>query len=520
MSAADGSEASGAGGDAGTEPKSDEEERYRLKIVVLQEYFDAVALQTIRIRERIYQVKKQCRRLEVMKRVALNMLHQNTGTFDIPPLEIVDEDPAPSFLESVHRQQQVPVEPPRKKSKRPSRIKGDGKLTPEEEERAKQKICSIIDSVYSETAKRMGDIPTKKPVRSTNSLSHPGQLTIDAQKKSKSLFPNRELKIEDECERAGTSSMASEKTDDDGYQASTSSAHFNGHSESLYCAEVKDEESSMTSYSGDQPIDLNQSVPVTTQSITYHNMSTALYDGMVGYGGVSGQEQFEINQFHTPLDEIEPMNVTVETRPYIDGTNEPTSDGQLPVASNEVDYASIPTTSVASSYNENLNPAGVLNYAEMGTAVQPTNFPVISSAETLNYFSKSARRNDEMNRTSVGVVSPTVANDVTDVTQQKDIQPVVKEPSKQVNPSKVSNNGLPPPNFIPYRMITVENPKAIEVITIDSSGDEVAPIKAPPKRRRKYKYVVESVLDNVPYTFRQAESDDDETVEKQSAPTK
>ncbi|VDL79678.1 unnamed protein product [Nippostrongylus brasiliensis] len=479
MSAADGSEASGAGGDAGTEPKSDEEERYRLKIVVLQEYFDAVALQTIRIRERIYQVKKQCRRLEVMKRVALNMLHQNTGTFDIPPLEIVDEDPAPSFLESVHRQQQVPVEPPRKKSKRPSRIKGDGKLTPEEEERAKQKICSIIDSVYSETAKRM-----------------------------------------DECERAGTSSMASEKTDDDGYQASTSSAHFNGHSEPLYCAEVKDEESSMTSYSGDQPLDLNQSVPVTTQSITYHNMSTALYDGMVGYGGVSGQEQFEINQFHTPLDEIEPMNVTVETRPYIEGTNEPTSDGQLPVASNAVDYASIPTTSVASSYNENLNPAGVLNYAEMGTAVQPTNFPVISSAETLNYFSKSARRNDEMNRTLVGVDSPTVANDVTDVTQQKDIQPVVKEPSKQVNPSKVSNNGLPPPNFIPYRMITVENPKAIEVITIDSSGDEVAPIKAPPKRRRKYKYVVESVLDNVPYTFRQAESDDDEAVEKQSAPTK
>ncbi|VDN33474.1 unnamed protein product [Cylicostephanus goldi] len=63
-----------------------------------------------------------------MKRVALNMLHQNTGTYEIPPLEIVDE---------------------------PSRSKSDGKPTPEEEERAKQKIYSIIDSVYSETARRM-----------------------------------------------------------------------------------------------------------------------------------------------------------------------------------------------------------------------------------------------------------------------------------------------------------------------------------------------------------------------------
>ncbi|KHJ85244.1 hypothetical protein OESDEN_15034 [Oesophagostomum dentatum] len=70
---------------------AEEEERYRLKTIALQECYDTVALQSVRLRERIYQVKKQCRRLEVMKRVALNMLHQNTGTYDIPPLEIVDE---------------------------------------------------------------------------------------------------------------------------------------------------------------------------------------------------------------------------------------------------------------------------------------------------------------------------------------------------------------------------------------------------------------------------------------------
>lgn len=49
---------------------------------------------------------------------------------------------------------------------------------------------------------------------------------------------------------------------------------------------------------------------------------------------------------------------------------------------------------------------------------------------------------------------------------------------------------------------------------------DVSTSKPPPKRRRKYKYVVESVLDNVPYTFRQAESDDDESSEKPNAITK
>uniref|UniRef100_A0A0K0D8W8 Uncharacterized protein n=1 Tax=Angiostrongylus cantonensis TaxID=6313 RepID=A0A0K0D8W8_ANGCA len=69
-------------------------------------------------------------------------------------------------------------------------------------------------------------------------------------------------------------------------------------------------------------------------------------------------------------------------------------------------------------------------------------------------------------------------------------------------------------------MITVENPKPVEIIMVDSSGGEVPPSKQlPARRRRKYKYVVESVLDNVPYTFRQAESDDDESNDKNSSTT-
>ncbi|KAK5967871.1 hypothetical protein GCK32_009011 [Trichostrongylus colubriformis] len=493
MSAADGSEPGGAG--EGPDPKADEEERYRLKIAVLQEYYDAIALQTVRLRERIYQVKKQCRRLEVMKRVALNMLHQNTGTYEIPPLEIVDE---------------------------PSRSKSDGKLTPEEEERAKQKICSIIDSVYSETAKRMGDTP-KRPVRSISAMGS-------------------------SSEKMESHDVTAEQCSDDGCRASGLYTSFNGQSEA-YMEETDMNGSSMAPYA---EADLDPLVKLTynsllpeqrtqfgpadgsTQSIRYHNMSTALYNGAISYGdSVDKAQSYAVNMVNTvcntPLDTIQPLDY-IDGEVAVDLTSFMGSSGLPPhykllhgTAESSAIYTNAATdasTSVTMSCNENLNPATALDYQE-GTTLMPTNFLAVAPEE-IRHCSGKATVKSETRSSPVGfsdskeTAQSTVATKAIPVEPSEEASPV-KGSSKQKTSLKTSNNCLPPPNYIPYRMIAVETSKQVEVVSMGASGDEVTPSKPPPKRRRKYKYVVESVLDNVPYTFRQAESDDDEATEKHNA---
>ncbi|KAK6025368.1 hypothetical protein OSTOST_08736 [Ostertagia ostertagi] len=523
---------------------AEEEERAKQKICsIIDSVYSETAkrMQTVRIRERIYQVKKQCRRLEAMKRVALNMLHQNTGTYEIPPLEIIDEDPAPSFLESVHRQQLTPPETPRKKSKRPSRSKSDGKLTAEEEERAKQKICSIIDSVYSETAKRMpsrsksdgkltaeeeerakqkicsiidsvysetakrmGDTP-KRPMRSINAVGSSGQ--YDIVKRPRRLF-SAEIKSEEGSMRDGSSSASAEHANDDGCRPSSSSTRFNGHPEA-YMEEAESDTSSMVPYSeanSDSSIDLTyNSLPLehhmrydpvegTTQSITYHNMTTALYDGAVSYSDNSDRAPSYENLVNTVYDSslvtVQPLDysdekITVRSTSYMDSTILPINRALFhgtgessAIYTNAATYAN---TSVTMSYNENLNPASVLDYPE-DIAVMPVSFPAITPAVLKGCPDKTPDKSETSK-------SPTELCD-----------------SKETVASTV----------VCSRMIAVENTKPVEVIAVDSSGDEVSSPKPLPKRRRKYKYVVESVLDNVPYTFRQAESDDDESTEKHS----
>ncbi|VDM74682.1 unnamed protein product [Strongylus vulgaris] len=397
-----------------TEPpdaKVEEEERYRLKMIALQECYDSVALQSVRLRERIYQVKKQCRRLEVMKRVALNMLHQNTGTYDIPPLEIVDEDPLPSFLESLHKQQYPAVEPPRKKSKRPSRSKADGKLTPEEEERAKQKICSIIDSVYSETARRMGDT-SKRPSRNPNVVTPTS--SADSSRKVCDLTSNLNHKLTEEVRLKTLHDQLEFKKSPEEHPK-VSSIQINGQRDNP----LEDDQDKTVCPLGkpDGPIagyesllstDETMTYDTTAQSskATYHSLSAATFDAGLAYS--SGHDRVQ-----------------------------------------ELDYGA----SASSSPVYDASAISTMKYqANIGGRDQD------NTGQSLDYMTNST-------------VSPLAGNH-----------------SDSLNSSQISSY----------------------------SSDETSSPKQLPKRRRKYKYVVESVLDNVPYTFRQAESDDDEVADKNS----
>ncbi|RCN42909.1 hypothetical protein ANCCAN_11133 [Ancylostoma caninum] len=538
MSAIDGTESGGAG--EPPDAKAEEEERYRLKTIALQECYDTVALQSVRLRERIYQVKKQCRRLEVMKRVALNMLHQNTGTFDIPPLEIVDEDPLPSFLESLHKQQHLTAEPPRKKSKRPSRSKTDGKLTPEEEERAKQKICSIIDSVYSETARRMGDT-SKRPLRNANVVT-PASAADVTRRMSDVVAFNTLRKLNEEGHQTALHNQPDAGKSADGHASSdAASTQFNGHPEVGHSGEDQ-EESSVTSYSvassddssvvGYDPM-LNPKQTMVYDDTgkpspaNYPNMSSEVYDAGLAYN--PNAEHLTDTAYDVPLDAIQPMNYSVDGADRNQHRSEHSmnygvlQDGNAIMYDNSSNYSNLTTSPVPPSCSENINASQVLDYARAGNSAQPVQYVSEVSKEfrdrthpntPLNYEEIAASPARQANGTQKITASSEGSGETAPKPTRKTTTPPTIDPIKQ-DVAKPCNNGLPLPNFIPYRMIAVENPKPVEVVTIDS-GDELTSPKQLPKRRRKYKYVVESVLDNVPYTFRQAESDDDETTDKHS----
>ncbi|EYB89662.1 hypothetical protein Y032_0229g2920 [Ancylostoma ceylanicum] len=548
MSATDGVESGGAG--EPPDAKAEEEERYRLKTIALQECYDTVALQSVRLRERIYQVKKQCRRLEVMKRVALNMLHQNTGTFDIPPLEIVDEDPLPSFLESLHKQQHLTAEPPRKKSKRPSRSKTDGKLTPEEEERAKQKICSIIDSVYSETARRMGDA-SKRPLRNASVLTPPS--TSDATRRVSDVVAFNTLrKLNEEGHQTALHNQPDAGKSTDGHvSADAASTQFNGHSEVGHNGEDP-EESSATNYSVassddstvvgyDPRLNTKQAMVYNDtgkpSSATYHNMSTEVYDAGLAFNNnttqvkeLSYEDSLADTAYDVPLDAIQPMNYSVNGADRNHNRSEQSmhygvlQEGNAIMYDNSTNYTNLTASPVPPSYSENVSAGHVLDYGKAGSSAHPVQYVPDAPKEPrdhtshpntpLNYEEVVTSPVKQANGTHKVTASSEGVGDIPPKPTKKTTTPPTIDPVKQ-DVAKPNNNGLPLPNFIPYRMIAVENPKPVEVVTIDS-GDELSSPKQLSKRRRKYKYVVESVLDNVPYTFRQAESDDDEATDKHS----
>ncbi|KJH46556.1 hypothetical protein DICVIV_07374 [Dictyocaulus viviparus] len=535
MSVSDEPDSGGVSGLSDT--KSDEEERYRLKILALQECYGSVQLQTFRLRERIYNVRKQCRRLEGMKRAALNLLRYYTGTYDIPPLEIVDEDPVPSFLESLQKQQSNTPETPRKKPKRPSRSKSDGKLTPEEEERAKQKICSIIDSVYSETARRMvqfllfcvlGDLP-KRSFRSLNpegSISNGG-----VTKKGRNLFHT----IYKDDERNTGKSTEVEKSCGDSNLSSLSIMQFGIHS----TPDMEDEErernavtpynSTESSHSHDSALNENHSLTQSlvcngqdgaSESIRF-NATKSLYKDILEYDDnvqnmrdVSYETNLQSNQFHT-LDEIRPDNYDASLSNMVGGNacldNDETNYNENTHPLNMIDYATVLGAVQAMSDinlarlepNHPARHSTPLSYEDVVTTLTK-----IVTVDRLTSSEEIDAESEDVELSNTQTNSPLAKG-----TENLQVNVQKQEMQKSVINDKSSD--FSPPNFIPYRMITVENSKPTEIITADPSGDEVSqPKQLQTKRRRKYKYVVESVLDNVPYTFRQAESDDDESNDK------
>ncbi|KAJ1361768.1 hypothetical protein KIN20_021103 [Parelaphostrongylus tenuis] len=557
-----------------SDTKADEEELYRLKIIALQEYYDSVQLQTLRIRERIYNVRKQCRRLEGMKRAALNLLHYHTGTYEIPPLEIIDEaslslilsniinDPVPSFLESIQKQQPTTSEIPRKKPKRLSRSKLDGKLTPEEEERMKQKICSIIGSVYSESAKNVAETP-----KSCRISDRDASLSSDsASRKERNLFHIDYENVGEKSLKSVEGNTDLEEFGGGNNRSNASTIRASAHSE---IANMRDKEQrsraeifqndagrNHSHYSSDENCNTSHSVVYkgeekTSQRIIYHHAATSHYNGVLDYGSNVQQVQsvrfnanLTNNPFTTSLDSVQTMNYddpssTAESNIYFTNDSELVNCCSLHgVVENAAIYMNAvncpnPLVPVKTPDYDYMKPLHLFDYAAILNAVQTMNDTTLARPE-LNYSAHPSTPlsytvdNVVTTRAEIAGVNETVSSEAFgDVKSESIEQPKTETPAsitnqqesvhviaeKQETQNSTNNNkvcNIPLPDFIPYRMISVENSKPVEVTMVGSSIGEVPPSRPlPPRRRRKYKYVVESVLDNVPYTFRQAESDDD-----------
>uniref|UniRef100_A0A1I7WU42 NSL complex protein NSL2 n=1 Tax=Heterorhabditis bacteriophora TaxID=37862 RepID=A0A1I7WU42_HETBA len=104
--------------------KTPEDERYRLKHIFLREKYEHVMeastnylYETNRIRHRVYQIEKQCRQMRCLKRVLCQLLDDHGDLYYKAHLEILDEDPPPTFLDALPKESNWTMEPARKKSK-------------------------------------------------------------------------------------------------------------------------------------------------------------------------------------------------------------------------------------------------------------------------------------------------------------------------------------------------------------------------------------------------------------------
>ncbi|VDO66882.1 unnamed protein product [Haemonchus placei] len=432
-------------------------------------------VQSVRIRERIYQVKKQCRRLEAMKRVALHVLHRSTGTHEIPPLEIVDEDPAPSFLESVRKQQQSSPETLRKKSKRPSRCKADDKLTPEEEERAKQKICSIIDSVYSETAKRMGEKP-KREMCSENareSLNQCHYRRLVSRRLSISHRKSEEEKKKNYCNIFG------DQVANDGCQASGSPARSNERSD----ANVEENEMAISPTVSLGETNRNPSIKSTFNNLLLeHHLRPTVCEGRVNYSDTVEQapicDKSLVSNNYGFLGAIQPLNYTGKLIAAFT-SNISSTDLSMDCAPLQRKAEASAVHTIASTYannasvimscNENLDRARMLYYPK---EVTPSRFLTAPPTE-FREGSDEASEKVEVSKSSVeflgAMQTALVSKMVSLVPSDEERVSTVNWSSKQKPLLEQVSSGLPPPNYIPYRMIAVEN-VPVDVIAIGSSG--------------------------------------------------
>ncbi|KHJ99859.1 hypothetical protein OESDEN_00133 [Oesophagostomum dentatum] len=442
-------------------------------------------------------------------------------------------DPLPSFLESLHKQQHLVPEPPRKKSKRPSRSKADGKLTPEEEERAKQKICSIIDSVYSETARRMGD-SSKRSLRNPNLLT--SSTLADSSKRvcedTTTNFNNNSVEEEHHHILHGEAKDSFEESPD------TPPAQLNGHPNPSHGEDDKEEAacSSASSSSIDYGHILNRrQAPACDDTkpdqTSYHSFSSFAFDAGLAYSANREQGRSLVYEaalassqaYDVCFDRVQHTSYSIDASDRDQSSRAKNFDYGVPPGESTPEYGAACSPTLPSSRTgcESVNPEPAAEHDKPGGSTQSVRHVAESSKDCSEQTSHSNiplrfERTATSPHRSVDGEKPSSVTGNGDVRQPAMKTKVsTKTAAAKQDTTRSTSNGLPLPNYIPYRMIAVENPKPVEVITIDS-GDETSSPKLMPKRRRKYKYVVESVLDNVPYTFRQAESDDDESTEKHS----
>uniref|UniRef100_A0A0K0DQX3 Zinc finger protein n=1 Tax=Angiostrongylus cantonensis TaxID=6313 RepID=A0A0K0DQX3_ANGCA len=317
--------------------------------------------------------------LEGMKRAALNLLRYHTGTYDIPPLEIVDEDPVPSFLESLQKQQLVTPEAPRKKSKRGDMPK------------------SSIRFLNRDTSINSDDIPRK----GRNSVH------VDFEN-----FDDRRLKVDEGNNDLEEFDGEDNHLDVPAMQLSADSQMTNMVDEEQGVKAVTSFNNTELNHSHDSVFDQNRNAnhPVvyddeekSSQQISYHDMETSLYNGMLEYGGnvqqvqgVSFGADLVNNPFNTSLDSVQPLNYDTPTS-MVESNIYFANDSQLFVSCGSVhevvENAAVYTNavncqnssvSVKTIYNEDTNPLNLFDYAAVLNALQAMNDTTSTGPES-NY---------------------------------------------------------------------------------------------------------------------------------------
>uniref|UniRef100_A0A915ACS6 Uncharacterized protein n=1 Tax=Parascaris univalens TaxID=6257 RepID=A0A915ACS6_PARUN len=132
-------------------PLSPRSEKYRLKRIYLQQKFDYIHLSNNRLRNRLYHIKKEINHLKRLKRILCQRLLMFGDRFMDSCLEIPDSEPIPSGMDKVIGDVAAKASNSKKRKLADSKRVLQTSDFSSMEEKAKNSIISIIDSVITES---------------------------------------------------------------------------------------------------------------------------------------------------------------------------------------------------------------------------------------------------------------------------------------------------------------------------------------------------------------------------------
>ncbi|KHN79370.1 hypothetical protein Tcan_09458 [Toxocara canis] len=132
-------------------PLSPRSEKYRLKRIYLQQKYDYIHLSNNRLRNRLYHIKKEINHLKRLKRILCQRLLMFGDRFMDSCLEIPDSEPTPSGMDKVIGDVAAKASSSKKRKLADSKRALQANEFSSMEEKAKNSIISIIDSVITES---------------------------------------------------------------------------------------------------------------------------------------------------------------------------------------------------------------------------------------------------------------------------------------------------------------------------------------------------------------------------------